>query len=524
MALRNVFIPVVLPTLVGEVVTPMKTYLSSYGLVLLAGFALFSSGCVAQYESPAPVTSYSAPSLPAAGTVALVMEFRGGEPTPQERGEVRALLADYFSQQGTVLVEDTYAADYLVHAVMERRNPENSAEWTVVSTDSARTIRSSSSDEFYWPGGVIEDDSYGTTMYSHVGFGVFYPVFFDLWSDPWRRGHVVLFPPMRPHRFYDDNNWRQERRRHEPARWQPERHPEWRQHGLRPGDDRRPTPGHVQPSSGDTLRRTSPAGDHRSPPTPSEQRAADRVDHRDQPSNTVQRPIGGKDHRAPVPATVQRPVDGGIHRTPPTPTEQRPADRVDHRDQPPNTVQRPTGEKDRRTPPPATVQHPGDSGDHRNQHPNTVQRPPSNGDHRAERVRTPQPDSVRTPQPEPVRSAQPERTHTVPPTPSTPHIAPHPQPLPAAQPPAVQNEKPRRDVTVRPGHQVIVNPPQPQPSAKVPSAPQVQPQPADRRAGTPERSDSGHDRRSTPKDQDKSRDKGKDQDKDDNDKDRARRP
>ena len=229
----------------------MKNTLPSAGFALLAGFALFSTGCVAQYESPAPVTSYAGTTLPAAGTVALVMEFRGSEPTPQERADVRALLSDYFSQQGTVLVEDTYAADYLVHAVLERRDPANPSEWTVVETYSANSLRSAGSDEFRWPGGLVEDDFYETTTFSYIGFGVFYPVFFDRWSSPWHRGHIRICPPPRHHDRYRDNHWREERRWHRPDRWLPERHPEWKNHrrqddhprrdnNRRPDLDRRP--------------------------------------------------------------------------------------------------------------------------------------------------------------------------------------------------------------------------------------------------------------------------------------------
>ena len=204
----------------------MKNLLSASGFSLLAGFALFSPGCVAQYETSTPATSYSSTVLPAVGTVALIMEFRGGEPTPEERADVRALLTDYFSQQGTVLVEDPDAADYLVHAVLERRNPENPTEWTVVETYSANSLRSAVSDEFRWPGGLIEDDYYDTTTYSYVGFGIFYPVFFDLWSHPWHRGQVILRPLPRRHNHWNNDRWRDDHRWHRPARWHDDRRPD----------------------------------------------------------------------------------------------------------------------------------------------------------------------------------------------------------------------------------------------------------------------------------------------------------
>jgi hypothetical protein len=405
----------------------MKNLIPASGLVLLAGFAFFSTGCVAQYESSAPVPSYSGATLPAASTVALVMEFLGGEPSPEERADVRALLADYFSQQGNVLVDDTYAADYLVRAVLERRNPENPAEWTVVSTDSARTLRGSSGDDYYWPGGVIEDDSYATTSYSYIGFGLFYPVFFDLWSDPWHRGRVILHPPMRPHRFYDNDGWRQERRRHEAARWQPDRHPEWKQHERRPdwdnrdrsdrnrddhlnrpNADRRPTPDRVRPSTGDNSRHMPPGG------------------------GTVQRP---DNDRRPTPDHVRPPS--------------------------PDTI--------RRDPQPATVQ-----------------RPPSGGDRRPEHARSPQPE-----QPRPVSPghSQPHvAPSTRPPAQVAPMNRQQPQPV--VQSPDVRNERPRSGPSSAPSHGPTVSRSQPsQPPVPVnpPSATRVQPQSSDRHAGSPNR-------------------------------------
>jgi hypothetical protein len=283
----------------------MKNTLPASGFVLLAGFALLFTGCVAQYESSAPVTSYSGTTLPAAGTVALVMEFRGGEPTPQERADVRALLSDYFSQQGTVLVDDTSAADYLVHAVLERRDPANPSEWTVVETYSANSLRSAGSDEFRWPGGMVEDDSYETTTFSYIGYGVFYPVFFDFWSSPWHRGHVVLYPAPRRHHDWDNDRGREEHRWHRPGRWLPDRHPEWKHNprrddnrrpasdrrgetdrrggNYRPDSDRRPDFDHGRRPGADTPGHTPPGGVQRP--------------HHDRPPGTTQRPAGGGDRR-----------------------------------------------------------------------------------------------------------------------------------------------------------------------------------------------------------------------------------
>lgn len=245
----------------------MKNILSASGFALLAGFVLFATGCVAQYESSFPATSYSSTTLPAAGTVALVMEFRGGEPTPEERADVRALLAEYFSQQGTVLVDETEAADYLVHAVLERRNPANPTEWTVVETYSANSLRSVGTDEFRWPGGLIEDDYYDTTTYSYIGFGLFYPVFFDLWSDPWHRGHVILRPPPRRHSHWTNDRWRDDHRWHRPTRWHGDRRPDGSDR-KRPDwnrDGRRDRPDNLRPDRGNRDRRDGirPDRDHR---------------------------------------------------------------------------------------------------------------------------------------------------------------------------------------------------------------------------------------------------------------------
>ena len=74
----------------------MKT-LSPVALSVLGAFALLTTGCATEYRTVSTVPTYSGTTLPAASRVALVMEFRGGEPTPQERAEVRALLADNLS-------------------------------------------------------------------------------------------------------------------------------------------------------------------------------------------------------------------------------------------------------------------------------------------------------------------------------------------------------------------------------------------------------------------------------------------
>ncbi len=419
----------------------MKTLFPASGLVLLAGFAVFSTGCVAQYESPAPVVSYSDTTLPAAGTVALVMEFRGGEPTPEERADVRAILADYFAQQGTVIVEEASAADYIVHAVMERRNPENPAEWTVVETYSANSLRSAGTDEFRWPGGLVEDDYYEPTTYSYVGFGLFYPVFFDLWSNPWHRGHVILRPPPRHHNNWSNDRWRADHRWHRPARWQPDRHPEWKNRDRRPGpnrrdgdrrldDDRRDHDRRPDVNRGDGDRRPDanrrdndrrPGDDRRGPP---DRRAT--PDHGRAPSVDTPRhlsPGGGNVQgpgHAPRPVVGPRqPSGGGVHQGPP-----------------PTAGQRPSGGDDRRR------------------------------------------DQVRPPnahQPRPVvPGGQPARHDSF--------VGPQPQP--AGSNPEVRQDRPRRGGTSVPGHGVIVTPPRThQQPANRPEPARVQP--ADRRAGSP---------------------------------------
>ncbi len=213
----------------------MKTILTSVALLLLGGFAVGATGCVTEYQTVSTAPTYSGTTLPAASRVALVMEFRGGEPTPEVRADVRALVADYLAGKGSVLVDDPGAADYLVHVVLERRNPDNPAEWTVVNTYSAQSLGVAGGDEYRWPAGLIEDDYYETTTFSYIGFGLFYPMWFDLWDSPWHRGHLILCPPPRPHHHYGDARWRDERRWHRPDRWHPDRRRDWERR-----DDRRP--------------------------------------------------------------------------------------------------------------------------------------------------------------------------------------------------------------------------------------------------------------------------------------------
>jgi hypothetical protein len=238
----------------------MKTTLPTAAALLLGGFAFGAAGCVTEYQTVSTVPVYSGTTLPAASRVALLMEFRGGTPSPQERAEVRALLADYLTGKGSVLVDEPSAADYLVHVVLERRNPTNPEEWTVVDTYSAHSLRSVYGDDYDWPAGIVEDDSYTVTTYSYIGFGAFYPIWFDSWDSPWYRGHLRICPPLRHNDRYRDTRWREERRHHRPDRWQKDRRPD----GNR-GDDRQRRP--------DVDRR----GDHRQPePVRPPERPADR--------------------------------------------------------------------------------------------------------------------------------------------------------------------------------------------------------------------------------------------------------
>lgn len=196
----------------------MRFFPAGFVSCLLLGVALCTSGCVTElYSQPRPAPVYSRTVLPAASRVALILDFRGGEPAPDARAEVREILADYLASRGSVLVADPADADYVVYAVLERRNPGNPYEWTVVSTSSARSL-GAFGDEFEWPGGIIEveDDDY--VSYSYIGFGVFYPIWFDLWDSPWHRGRMILRPPPhRPHR--PEVRWREDRRWHRPQRW-----------------------------------------------------------------------------------------------------------------------------------------------------------------------------------------------------------------------------------------------------------------------------------------------------------------
>ena len=295
----------------------MKTILSSVAMLLLGGFAFGTTGCVTEYQTTSVAPTYSATTLPAASRVALVMEFRGGEPTPEERADVRALLSDYLAGKGSVLVEGPDDADYLVHAVLERRNPDNPAEWTVVNTYSAQSLGVATGDDYRWPGGIIEDDYYETTTFSHIGFGIFYPVWFDYWDSPWHRGRLILCPPHRPHHRYAEARWREERRWHRPDRWHPDRRRDWerRDNNRRDEPDRRPS----LHRDNDRRRDEARPGDHRErrPESvrPGSDRNRDRGDHRSRPGFGPRPGADSPRH----PTAVARPP------APPAPGGHRPA-------------------------------------------------------------------------------------------------------------------------------------------------------------------------------------------------------
>ncbi len=208
----------------------MKTSFPAVSLLLLGCFALLGSGCVTEYSTVSSAPRYSGTTLPAASRVAVVMVFQGGDPSPGVREDVRQLLGDYLAEKGSVLADDPADADYLVHVVLERQNLANPDEWTVVNIYSAQSLGVGGDDYYAWPGGIIEDDTYSVTSFSYVGFGAFYPVWFDFWDSPWYRPHVVVRPPHRPHHHYRDPKWCDDRRRHNPGRW----------HADRRGDDHRP--------------------------------------------------------------------------------------------------------------------------------------------------------------------------------------------------------------------------------------------------------------------------------------------
>jgi len=264
----------------------MKTLISSAAMLLLGGFAFGATGCVTEYQTVSTTTAYSGTTLPAASRVALVMEFRGGTPSPEERADVREILSDYLAGKGSVLVDEPSAADYLVHVVLERRNPASPEEWTVVDTYSAHSLSSVYGDDYDWPGGIVEDDSYSVTTYSYIGFGAFYPIWFDAWDSPWHRGHLRICPPQRHHDRYRDNRWREERRHHRPDRWQKDRRPDSDRKDNRRDDHDR--------SSGMGNRDNHRPENVRPPERPAQRRDGDRSHdrHDDTPAARAGKPAG----------------------------------------------------------------------------------------------------------------------------------------------------------------------------------------------------------------------------------------
>ena len=293
----------------------MKTILSSAAMLLLGGFAFGASGCVTEYQTVSTTTAYAGTTLPAASRVALVMEFRGGTPSPEERADVRAILSDYLTGKGSVLVDEPSAADYLVHVVLERRNPASPEEWTVVDTYSAHSLSSVYGDDYDWPGGIVEDDSYLVTTYSHIGFGAFYPIWFDAWDSPWHRGHLRICPPPRHHDRYRDNRWREERRHHRPDRWQKDRRPD-----ANRGDNRRDDRDR-KPDNDRRDRDRRPGIDHRGdnhrpdavrPPEKRNDRHGGTHPRPERPGNVV--------HPAPALPSPESPWQTGVRPQPTTPS------------------------------------------------------------------------------------------------------------------------------------------------------------------------------------------------------------
>jgi hypothetical protein len=314
----------------------MRTILTSAALLLLGGFAFGATGCVTEYQTVSTSPTYSGTTLPAASRVALVMEFRGGTPSPQERAEVRALLADYLAGKGSVLVEDPGAADYLVHVVLERRNPASPEEWTVVDTSSACSLRSVYGDDYSWPGGIVEDDTYETTTYSYIGFGAFYPIWFDAWDGPWHRGRIHVFPPPHRNRNYGDIRWLEARRHHQRDRWQNNRGPA----RDRRDDDHRDTRRNNDADRRDHDRRPDVV---RSPENRDNRRDADR-DHGANPP----RP----NHNGPVAQPGQPPR---VNPAPAAPPQVRPQTPPPSRREPPREINQP---QPRATPPGANRPEP----------------------------------------------------------------------------------------------------------------------------------------------------------------------
>ena len=287
----------------------MKTTLSAAAMLLLGGFAFGSSGCVTEYQTVSTTTAYSGTTLPAASRVALVMEFRGGTPSPEERADVRAILSDYLAGKGSVLVDEPSAADYLVHVVLERRNPANPAEWTVVDTYSAHSLSSVYGDDYDWPGGIVEDDSYSVTTYSYIGFGAFYPIWFDAWDSPWHRGHLRICPPPRHHDRYRDNRWREERRHHRPDRWQADRRPDSdRKDNRRGGHDRSPGMGNRDNHRPENVRPPERPADHRDGNRPHNRHDGTTAPRPGKPAGTVQPPPPSAPFATQPPAQRPQPV------------------------------------------------------------------------------------------------------------------------------------------------------------------------------------------------------------------------
>ncbi|MFT3831283.1 MAG: hypothetical protein QM691_16420 [Opitutaceae bacterium] len=471
----------------------MKTYLAGLGSLVLAGFALCSTGCVTEYHSIAATSAYSGTTLPAASRVAFVMEFRGGEPTPQEREDVRAILTDYFTGKGSVVVAQPSEADYLVYAVLERRNPDNPSEWTVVSTSSARSLGAPGGDEFEWPDGIVEDEEFETSRFSYVGFGLFYPIWFDVWDSPWYHGRVILCPsPHRPS-WYGRDDWRHDRRWHRPQRWHDH-------DNRRPDHDRRE--GNRPP--GDTRRDNNRPGEHnRRDNNGGRPGGADRHDNRDVGRHDGNR--SGDHHNDP---NWKPDNDRTNAQRPNNELRERARENLRERNRDDSPAVRPT-EARRTQPQPGTPARPPVVAAPSGQRPSNV-RPPEpqpaaneptvRRDPPARPTRMVPPAAVGHPRPAPA-------SHPLPP-PANREVKPTPQPQPAPTPRVAPTVRPRTESPAR-AEQATRSAPRPQPQgARAAEAMRRQEQ---QRAAN---SDNGA-RRAPPPREESRRDSGNGSDKDD---------
>jgi hypothetical protein len=175
----------------------MKISLTTVALLALSGFAFGATGCVTEYQTVSTVPVHSATTLPAASRVALVLEFRGGTPSPDERADVIALLADYLAGKGSVLVENPADADYYECTRCPRapatRQP---GRVTDVETYFRHTQPELVFKETNIACGRIVETRTTNDQNSKTAFGVIYPDLSTPGTNPWHQGgHQDLPPP-----------------------------------------------------------------------------------------------------------------------------------------------------------------------------------------------------------------------------------------------------------------------------------------------------------------------------------------